>query len=76
MVSSWFAGVAILVRRDSQLRLGDFTHHPDGRAIVLELTNRGTPIQVVNAYLSAKGTAKEYSLCYNGYMHMLHRIHV
>ena len=27
---------------------------------MLELTYRGTPIQVVNAYLSAKGTAKEY----------------
>ena len=60
MVSSSSAGVAIPVRRDSQWRVGDFTHHPDGRAIVFELTYRDTPIQVVNAYLSAKGTAKEY----------------
>ena len=59
-VSSSSAGVAILVRPDSQLRIGDFTHHLDGRAIVLELAYRDTPVQVFNAYPSAKGTAKEY----------------
>ena len=31
VVSSSFAGVAILVRRDSQLHVGDFTHHPDSQ---------------------------------------------
>ena len=56
------AGVAILVRRDSQLQVGDFTHHPEGMAIVLNLVYRGTPLQVVNAYFSARGTAKEYCL--------------
>ena len=60
VVSSSSAGVAILVCRGSQLRVGDFTHHPDGTAIVLELAYRDTPVHVVNAYLSAKGTAKEY----------------
>ena len=30
------------------------------RAIVLELAYRNTPVQVVNAYLLAKGTAKEH----------------
>ena len=60
VVFSLSAGVAILVRGDSQLRVGDFTHHLDGRAIVLELAYRDTPVQVVNAYLSAKGTTKEY----------------
>ena len=54
-------GVAILVRRDLQLHIGDFTHHPEGRAMVLALTYRDTPIQVVkNADLLAKGTTKEY----------------
>ena len=42
LVSSSSGGQAILVRRDSQLRVGDFTHHPDGRAIALELTYRDT----------------------------------
>ena len=60
VVSSSSAGVAILVRRDSQLHIGDFVHHPEGRAIVLELVYKGTPVQVVNLYMSAKGTAKEY----------------
>ena len=59
VVSSSSVSVAILVRRDSQLHIGDFTHHLKGRAIVLEITHRDTPIQVVNAYLSAKGTGKE-----------------
>ena len=52
--------MAILLCRDSQLRVGDFTRHLDGRAIVLELAYQDTPIQVVNADLSAKSTAKEY----------------
>ena len=43
-----------------QLHIGDFVHHPDGRAIVLELVYKGTPVQVVNIYMSAEGTAKEY----------------
>ena len=60
VVSSSSAGVAILVRRDSQLHIGDCEHHPEGRAIVLELVYKGTPVQVVNVYMSAKGTAKEY----------------
>ena len=60
VVSSSSAGVAILDRRDSQLQIGGFTHHPNGTAIVLELTYRETPMQVVNVYMSAKGTAKEY----------------
>ena len=60
VVSSSSAGVAILVSWDSQLQMGGFTHHPDGRATVLELTYRETPMQVVNVYMSAKGTAKEY----------------
>ena len=60
VVSSSSAGVAILFRRDSQLHIGDFVHHLEGRAIVLELVPKGTPVQVVNAYMSAEGTAKEY----------------
>ena len=52
--------VAILVRRDSNLHIGDFIHHPEGRAIVLELVYKGMPMQVVNVCMSAKGTAKEY----------------
>ena len=59
-VASSSAGVAILVRRDSHLHVGDFMHHPEGRAIVLELVYKGMPIQVVNVYMFAKGTAKEY----------------
>ena len=59
-VASSSAGVAIVVRRGSHLHLGDFMHHPEGRAIVLELVYNGMPIQVVNVYMSAKGTAKEY----------------
>ena len=60
VVFSSSAGVAILVRRDSRLHVGDFVHHPEGRAIVLELVYKGTPVHVVNVYMSAKGTAKEY----------------
>ena len=60
VISSSSNGVAVLVRRDSQLHIGDFTHHPQARAIVLERTYCDTPIQAANAYLSAKGTAKEY----------------
>ena len=59
IVSSLSAGVTILVRRDSQLHIGDFVHHPKGRA-VSELPYRGTPVQVAHVYMSAKGTAKEY----------------
>ena len=46
-VSSSSAGVAVLVRRDSELHIGDFTHHLDGRAIVLEVTYYSTPVQIV-----------------------------
>ena len=60
VVTSSSASVTILVRRDSQLHIGDFVHHPKGRAIVLELVYKGTPVQVVNVYMLAKGTAKEY----------------
>ena len=60
VVTSSSTGVTILVCRDSQLHIGDFVHHPKGRAIVLELVYKGIPIQVVNVYMSAKGTAKEY----------------
>ena len=60
LVTSSSAGVAILVRRDSQPHIGDFVHHPEGKAIVLELVYKGTPVQVVNVYMSTKGTAKEY----------------
>ena len=60
VVSSSSGGVAILVRRDSQLHIGDSLHHPEGRAIVLELVYKGTPVQVVNVYMSAEGKAKEY----------------
>ena len=35
-------------------------HHLEGSTIVLELVYKGTPVQVVNVYLSAKGRAKEY----------------
>ena len=59
-VSSSSAGVAVLVWHDSQLHIGDFTHHPEGRAIVLKVTYRGILIQIVNVYMSAKGTSKEY----------------
>ena len=59
MVSSSSSGVAVLVLRDSHLHIGDFTHHRGGRAMPLEVTYRDTPIQVVNTYLSAKGTPKE-----------------
>ena len=59
-VTSSSAGVAIPVRRDSHLHIGDFMHHPKGRAIVLELVYKDVPIQVVNVYMSAKGTSKEY----------------
>ena len=59
MVTSPSAGVVFLVR-DSQLHIGDFTHFPEGRAIVLEVTYHGTPIQVVNVYMLAKRMAKEY----------------
>ena len=40
--------------------MGGFTHHSDGRAIVLELNYREIPMQAVNVYMSAKGPAKEY----------------
>ena len=59
VVSSSPAGVALLVHPDLQLCIGDFTQHPDDRANVLELTYQDTFIQVVNASVSAKGTAKE-----------------
>ena len=59
-VASSSAGVAILVRRDSHLQNGDFMHHPEGRPIVLELFCKGMPMQVVNVYMSTKGTATEY----------------
>ena len=59
-VASSSARVAILVHCDSQLHVGDFMHHPKGRAIVLELVYKGVPMQVVNVYMFAKGTAKEY----------------
>ena len=35
-------------------------HHPEGTAIVLELVYKGTPVPVVNVYMSANGTTKEY----------------
>ena len=60
VVASSSADVTILVRRDSQLHIGAFVHHPEGRAIVLELVYKGMPMQVVKVYMSAKGTAKEY----------------
>ena len=59
-VASSSALAAILVRRDSHLHVGDFIHHPEGRAIVLELVYKGMPMQAVNVYMCAKGTAKEY----------------
>ena len=59
-VASSSGGVAILVCRDSHLHVGDFMHHLEGRAIVLELVYKGVPMQVVNVYMSAKGTVKEY----------------
>ena len=60
VVSSSSAGVAIPVPRDTQLQMGGFTHHPNGRDIVLEYTYMEIPVQVVIVYMSAKGTAKEY----------------
>ena len=60
VVNSSSAGVTILERRDSQLHIGDFVHHPKGKAIVLELIYKCIPVQVVNVYMSAKGTTKEY----------------
>ena len=54
------AGVAILFRQDSQRHIGDLLHHPEGKAIVLELVYKGTPVQVVNVHICAKGTTKEY----------------
>ena len=60
LVSSSPTSVAILVRRASQLHIRDFVHHPEGRAMVLELAYRGTLVQVVNVYMSAKGKGKEY----------------
>ena len=54
------AAVAILVRRDSHLHVGDFIHHQERRAIVFEVVYKGVPMQVVNVYMSAQGTAKEY----------------
>ena len=59
-VSCSLAGVAMLVRHDSQLHIGDYTHYPEGRAIVLRVIYRDKPIQIVNVHMSAKGTAKEY----------------
>ena len=44
-VTSLLAGVPVLVRRDSNLYIGDFTHHPEGRAIVLKDTYRNAPTQ-------------------------------
>ena len=44
VVSSSSAGVAIQVRRDSQLHIGDFMHHLQGRAIVPELSYRDTQL--------------------------------
>ena len=61
VVSSSSAGVAVLVRRDSQLHVGDFVHHPEGRAIVLGLVCKGTPYKVVNVYMATEGAAKEFS---------------
>ena len=46
-VASSSAGVAILVRRDSHLHIGDFIHHPEGIAIVLELVYKGAGCQCV-----------------------------
>ena len=63
VVTSSFAGVTILVRHNSQLHIGDLVHHPEGKAIVLELVYKGTPVQVFNVYMSAKGTSKEYCGC-------------
>ena len=60
VVSSSSARAAILVRRDSQVQIGGFTHHPNGRARVLELNYRESPMQAVNVYMSAKGPAKEH----------------
>ena len=57
-VSTSAAGVAVSLRRDSQLQIGDVTYHLDGREIVLEVIYRGTPIQIANVYMFAKGTAK------------------
>ena len=54
------AGVSVLVCCDSHLHVGDFKHHPEGRAIVVELVCKGVSMQVVNVYMSTKGTAKEY----------------
>ena len=59
-VSSSSAVVAVLVRRDSQLHIRDFAHHLEGRAIMLKAPYRGTPTQIVNVYMSAKGTDKAY----------------
>ena len=59
--SSSSAGVAVLVGHDSRLHIEDFTHHLEGRAIVLEVTYCYTPIHVVNAYLSTKGTARDFA---------------
>ena len=47
-VSSSSANVVVLVRSDSQSHIGDFTHHPEGRAILLEVTYGGTLVQIVN----------------------------
>ena len=54
------AAVAVLVRRDARVQLGDFVHHAEGRAIILDILYLDVPVQLVNVYMSAKGRAKEY----------------
>ena len=59
-VSSSSAFVAVFVRRGLQLHIGDFTHCPDGKGIVLRVDYHDTPTQIVNVYSLPKGLAKEY----------------
>ena len=59
-----------LVRVTHDYRWGIFTHHPDGKAIVLEITYPGTPVQIVNVYMLLKGPPKKIDHCCNGYAHI------